>query len=209
MRKDSECFFGALKGRFRSLKVGCRLRGPEACDRLFLTCVALHNYLLHYDGLDKVWINGVHLPLSREEQYDGEFGDHDAEDQDYIQRRARDADPSLFGRILDEAAPLPVGEFRRYDSGDALGNSEGDDDALGNSEGDDEDELLAHYTNRSRDKITVAPVGPVGGAVHEHHGHTLRDTLVTHWDIAWKRGEIQWPERDRVPTSVSTPPSFG
>jgi len=211
MRKDSECFFGALKGRFRSLKIGCRLRGPEACDRLFRTCVALHNYLLHYDGLDRVWINGVHLPLAREKQYDGDFGHHDAEDLENVQQGTRHGSgrfrggglPSVFERILGDIPSMSVEEFRRHDSSATIFAQ---DPAV---DGDFDDEVHPLFTNRCQDKITVVPVGPVGGAVHEYHGETFREILVTHWEIAWQRGDIQWPERDKTPTVVSTPPSFG
>jgi hypothetical protein len=55
MRKDVECTFGIMKGRFRILKSGIRLKGQEAGDKIFLTCCALHNWLLHVDGLDKHW----------------------------------------------------------------------------------------------------------------------------------------------------------
>jgi hypothetical protein len=46
MRKDVECAFGILKGRWRILKTGVRVQGVEACDKVWLTCCALHNWLL-------------------------------------------------------------------------------------------------------------------------------------------------------------------
>jgi DDE superfamily endonuclease len=51
-RKDAECTFGILKGRWRILKTGIRLDGPEAADKCWLTCCALHNFLLEEDGLE-------------------------------------------------------------------------------------------------------------------------------------------------------------
>ena len=45
MRKDVECTFGILKGRWRILKTGIRLHGIEAADKIWLTCCALHNWL--------------------------------------------------------------------------------------------------------------------------------------------------------------------
>lgn len=54
-RKDVECVFGTLKGRFRALKTGIRLEGPVAADRMWLTCCALHNWLLEVDGMDVEW----------------------------------------------------------------------------------------------------------------------------------------------------------
>ena len=59
MRKDVECAFGILKGRFAILRYGIRLRSIAKCDKVWLTCCALHNMLLHIDGLNKNWGNGV------------------------------------------------------------------------------------------------------------------------------------------------------
>lgn len=59
-RKDAECVFGILKGRFRILKTGIRLDGPKSADRIWLTCCALHNWLLEADGLDD-WVGDIGL----------------------------------------------------------------------------------------------------------------------------------------------------
>ena len=58
MRKDVECTFGIMKGRFCILRYGTRLWSIKKCDQLFLTCCALHNRLLFIDGLDKNWVTG-------------------------------------------------------------------------------------------------------------------------------------------------------
>ncbi len=34
MRKDMECIFGMMKGRFKILKTGIQLHGIKACDWL-------------------------------------------------------------------------------------------------------------------------------------------------------------------------------
>lgn len=59
MRKDVECAFGILKGRWRCLRYGIKLHGIENCDKIWLTCCALHNMLLEVDGLAKRWEHGV------------------------------------------------------------------------------------------------------------------------------------------------------
>ena len=59
MCKDVECAFGILKGRWRCLKYGIRLKGHDNCDKLWLTCCALHNKLLEIDGLSEQWMNGI------------------------------------------------------------------------------------------------------------------------------------------------------
>jgi hypothetical protein len=55
MRKDVEWTFGILKGRWRILKSGLRLQGVDAVDKVWLTCCALHNWLLEIDGLNAEW----------------------------------------------------------------------------------------------------------------------------------------------------------
>ena len=58
MRKDVECFFGIMKGRFSILRYGFRYHTIEDCDKTWLTCCGLHNMLLEIDGLHKNWENG-------------------------------------------------------------------------------------------------------------------------------------------------------
>ena len=59
MRKDVECTFGILKGRFCILRYGIRLRSIKKCDEIWKTCCALHNRLLFIDGLHKHWDKGT------------------------------------------------------------------------------------------------------------------------------------------------------
>jgi hypothetical protein len=55
MRKYVECTFGILKGRWCILKSGICLQGVDAVDKIWLTCCALHNWLLEIDGLNAKW----------------------------------------------------------------------------------------------------------------------------------------------------------
>ena len=59
LRKDVECTFGILKGRWRILKTGIRLHNTAAADNVWLTCCALHNLLLDVDGLSEGWQTGI------------------------------------------------------------------------------------------------------------------------------------------------------
>ncbi|CAN0019648.1 unnamed protein product [Pylaiella littoralis] len=47
VRKDVECFFGILKGRFRILKLRLAYHCREDIDNIFFTCCILHN-MLHF-----------------------------------------------------------------------------------------------------------------------------------------------------------------
>jgi hypothetical protein len=58
-RKDVECCFGILKGRFRFLKQGILLQTQHKIDTAFFTCCILHNMILEADGLDKRWEDNV------------------------------------------------------------------------------------------------------------------------------------------------------
>ena len=58
-RKDVECTFGIMKGRFCILRYGVRMESIDRCDKLWATCCALHNMLLSVDGLNKGWTKGI------------------------------------------------------------------------------------------------------------------------------------------------------
>ena len=85
LRKDVECFFGALTLRFEILNSEIRLHNEKAIDYVFLTCCALHNQLLEWDGLDD-WMDGV------PQQYVDSSTDDDDDDDDDV--------PSVFRRVF-------------------------------------------------------------------------------------------------------------
>jgi Plant transposon protein len=74
MRKDVECTFGILKGRFRVLKTGIRLHGLAVTDSIWLTCCALHNLFLYEDGLMEEWQNDENIWETPS------YGEHDEQD---------------------------------------------------------------------------------------------------------------------------------
>ena len=87
VRKDVECFFGILKKRFRWFKVPNLMRSHEDVSNVFKTACILHNLILEYDGLDKLWLDDLNWsnldPINEEkedEQYDTENEDVDEED---------------------------------------------------------------------------------------------------------------------------------
>lgn len=51
VRKDVECFFGILKGRFRILKLRLAYHSRDDIDNIFFTCCILHNMLHSFDGM--------------------------------------------------------------------------------------------------------------------------------------------------------------
>jgi len=59
VRKDVECAFGRLKGRFRILKLPLRFHKIEDIDNIVFTCATLHNMIAMDDGLDRRWESDV------------------------------------------------------------------------------------------------------------------------------------------------------
>jgi hypothetical protein len=55
VRKDVECTIGIMKQRFRELKNPVELHHQSDIDNMFWTCCILHNLLIEYDGLDRLW----------------------------------------------------------------------------------------------------------------------------------------------------------
>ena len=55
IRKDVECTFGILKKRWRILNNGFFYRQVKVCEKIFVTCCWLHNFLL--DLMDRTNIN--------------------------------------------------------------------------------------------------------------------------------------------------------
>lgn len=73
MRKDVECFFGILKGRFRILKLRMPYHKREDIDNIFFTCCILHNMLHVFDGMDA---------FEENVDWTGSAGHHDAWEHD-------------------------------------------------------------------------------------------------------------------------------
>ncbi len=88
MRKDVECTFGILRGRWQILKTGIRLSGIDLADKIILTCCALHNRLLETDGFTSKWTNGFPKanPSTQSSDWDEPLGQHDPDDFAVIPR---------------------------------------------------------------------------------------------------------------------------
>jgi hypothetical protein len=78
VRKDVECVFGILKGRFRCLKLPLFYQEKAAIGSIFFTCCILHNILLNVDGYD----------VRREQNvnWQGQAGQHAGEDMTIFKR---------------------------------------------------------------------------------------------------------------------------
>ena len=170
MRKDVECTFGILKGRFRILKCGIRLHKIISCDRVWLTCCALHNFLLTEDGLDVSWKEGIPT------DWEGEAGEHDPDDV------IRHSFP--IARINN----IDVNEIRRFDSsGLGYGTDvmmEGSDRNEESSQENIQENILYQNVNECR-------------IVKNLSFEFFRNKLVEHFTILWEQGKIVWPAKFR------------
>ncbi len=55
LRKDVECVFGILKGRWASLDKGFKYRDVKTCGEIFLTCAVLHNMMVSEMVREERW----------------------------------------------------------------------------------------------------------------------------------------------------------
>jgi hypothetical protein len=172
IRKDVECMFGILKGRWRILKTGIRLFGVESADKIWMTCCALHNWLLEVDGLDEKWESGV------PSEWEGELGDQDDEDIEHY------GEPFALQRLHSPAAR------RQYDTS---GIGVGKDGIMSDEE---ECNTTNTYSSDSSNEGTVYHESE--GTVKEVRKLSLtffRGRLIEHFDILYRDGKISWPRR--------------
>jgi hypothetical protein len=165
MCKDVECAFGILKGRWRILKTGIRIQGVDAVDKVWLTCCALHNWLLQIDGLDVDW-DMTSLPVQSE--WEGELGEVDCEG----------LSPNLL--LLATSHELPP---RNYDtSGIGPGNDVVSEERHPlQMDRERFHSVLATTNNTEARKVSDLGLG------------YFRSRLVEHFDILFKQNKIKWP----------------
>ena len=171
-RKDAECTFGILKGRFRILKTGIRLDGPAAADKVWLTCCALHNLLLEEDGLD---------------EWEGELGLNDLQDRLYapfaLQRLSQE-EFVLFGSRQHEISAIENETRRRHweqQQGNTLSDNEHE-----NAAQDNDDDLRRNDVRYGQDGAVV---------VNSLSYQEFRNRLVEHFDILYRKRQVRWPRR--------------
>jgi hypothetical protein len=173
MRKDVECAFGILKGRWRVLKTGVRVQGVQAVDKVWLTCCALHNWLLDIDGLDSEW-EGQSIPAPSD--WEGEMGDVDIEG----------LSPNVL-QLATNSSFVP----RNYDSS---GMGHGDDVVRG-TEVRNSDVLLENMMEEDEDENKMDTGDGEVRNVRDLSLSFFRSRLVEHFDILFKRNEIKWTKR--------------
>jgi hypothetical protein len=185
MRKDVECTFGILKGRWRILKTGIRLAGVENADKIFLTCCALHNWLLDVDGLSEPWDGGISTSAAAAGQddemsgggWDGEMGQYDEEDFGVLPAAVRNLNNPVAMRSYDLSGMGP-GSDAILTNGEELENYVEESAAV-----DNDDSCSDQNVNNQVELVRKLSLAE------------FRKRLIIHFDIAYHRGEVKWPTK--------------
>ena len=158
VRKDVECTFGILKGRFAILRYGLRFAKISSCDKLWLTCCALHNMLLFVDGLDKNWENGV------KSFYENENDDDEM-----------------------NVAPFAINRLNRNLVGSEV---EVQNVVIENNSVTNSNINFSKYTVDGKRVVSMLPLD------------LFQERLIHHFDIRFKRNDLQWPNRTRTSRTI-------
>jgi hypothetical protein len=162
------------------LKTGIRLNGQEAADKVFLSCCALHNWLLEVDGLDINWEEG------NVSDWEGELGNHDLQDVNVHL-------PFAVARLLSPA------EMRSFDVAESpwfQQNHGPNNHAAGLHQAQER-----RFEQNEARLYTEQENATAGGVrvVKDLSLAYFRNKLIEHFDISFHRNEIIWPgKRNRV-----------
>ena len=165
MRKDVECAFGILKGRWRILRYGIRLWGIKSTDKVWMTCCALHNWLLEVDGLADGWANGVksYWETAPDQPCDVPFA---------IKRLRKPG--------KNRSVEIPIKDLSGFGKGNDVQSvtlSDDDDSVIGESE----------HINSIKENGAI----PLRKLSRDY----FRAKLIRHFNIAFNKHEVQWPTR--------------
>jgi Plant transposon protein len=169
MRKDVECTFGILKGRFRVLKTGVRLHGIKVTDNIWHTCCALHNLFLEEDGLSDEWQNGTNI-------WESSWGDQ--EDSDVTTYA-----PSYLLERLTNPSSFDMTTI-------GTRNNVMDNEELELIDHDDMDHTTTDETTTTHDEL---PMGITD--VNDLTMEEFRKRLTEHFDVLFQQKKLVWPKR--------------
>jgi hypothetical protein len=150
---------------------------PEAADKIWLTCCALHNWLLEADAID---------------DWDGELGLNDIEDlrlAPFALQRLQQTEFSSFGsREHETEAVLEKQRARRRGL---------------DEESDGETEVAVEIGEVDLPRPTrYDATGAV--VVNSLTYDDFRNRLVEHFDILYRRNRVKWPVRSKDRRSIES-----
>lgn len=179
LRKDVECTFGILKGRWRILKTGVRLHNTAAADDVWLTCCALHNMLLEVDGLSKGWRSGV---PSYWEKAGGHFQDEDVPAS--IQRLLNPLGTNSVGVQMHDISKFGYRPGENKDM-DRTNEIEDENSAYNNKEIEQQDNLIIQGAGQTGKRIAVTSLSL----------KAFRYMLIDYFNILFRQDKVVWPTR--------------
>lgn len=156
VRKDVECTFGILKGRFRLLKRGIELHSQRDVGALIKCCAIFHNLLLDEDEtfIDIDWDQLCPPDVAADDAFD-----EDEESNSGEQRVHDDEQPNLEHPL--PPAPSAAPEMDNLQHCEPQPN--------------------VHYATTH---------------------YTLKLALARHFNIAYGKGEVSWPKRNKKPETL-------
>ena len=170
VRKDVECTFGILKGRFRILKTGIRLHSIESVDKLWCTCCALHNFLLEEDGLAGTWYEGT------VSDWEGELGNHNI-----IDDATTTSDLSAIGSYISDK------EYNNDLNETIINNNRNDlNETNNNNNNTNNNNIYTTIINENNNPCI---------AIRTMQHNEFREKLIEHFDILFTSNKLKWPTR--------------
>ena len=171
--------------------------GVHAADSIFMTCCALHNWLLFVDGLDDCWEDGI------ASDWEGELGEVRQDDlRSYDEDEESDVEDETLQQqhFVQLPAELPDALYRLNNPVPRRDYAGGNCDDAGVVP---TAPMVAGVPIQNENN-NDAPRIRIGTAerpqkVRELTLAVFRAKLITHFDIAYKRNEIVWPRRTRQP----------
>jgi hypothetical protein len=173
LRKDVECTFGILKGRWRILKTGIRLHNTAASDKIWLTCCALHNMLLVVDGLSTGWRSGIRS------HWESAGGNFDVANM-----------PAAIQRLINPHGTNVCG-LQTYDR-TKFGYRSVEEEVEQENEEEDHNSI-----NISVDDDVIIQQEQQGTAISVNSLSLLkfRSMLIDHFNVAFHEENVVWPTR--------------
>jgi hypothetical protein len=143
-------------------------------DLIWLTCCALHNWLLEIDGLNEAWTGEQVADSTAESDWLGELGDHDFDDI------SRDSVPNAILRLSNNLT------VRNFDSSGMGPGSDVADESINLFQ-------MAAPSETVNDDCEEEENAGSARVVKNMSLTKFRCKLVEHFHIMWSRNKIVWP----------------
>lgn len=191
-RKDVECTFGILKGRFRVLKKKIEFQTQKTLENTFRTCCILHNMLIRWNHDTKFsdcrteWENNVDWNKLHAEGFTEESLNEQPEDINCI-------DNSLSVeemKLANNGQLIPFSTCKNTIYENTL-RGQAEVNGVGRYGITTIEEIPTQDSNKSISLESHDSTRAIGFHTLMH----LTNALVTHFTYAFNIGEVDWPKR--------------